>query len=122
VAISTSPDVGALFEATGHLLPQVNVALTALGGIASSGVSLNLDASAYSQASTSAAPPVRRRNSIAALLAASKRSAESAQTCVTTNTALTAGISAQGSFMGLFDKPTGTSLFDKSSPLPEVGP
>src|SRR5260370_38450108 len=48
VTITPGPlsDVGATFEATAHLVPQIDVGLSALHGIVSSTVFLNLDASA----------------------------------------------------------------------------
>jgi hypothetical protein len=54
VKITTGPlaDIGSKFEATAHLIPQIDVGLSALHGIASTGVFLNLDASADFTAST----------------------------------------------------------------------
>ncbi|KAF8472215.1 hypothetical protein DFH94DRAFT_655780 [Russula ochroleuca] len=97
VTISTSPDVGATFEATGHLIPQVDIGLSALGGIASTTVFLNLDASAdFTVSTTSIASP---------------------QPCVNASSDLNVGVGAQGSFFDLFNASVGTSLFDKEFPL-----
>jgi hypothetical protein len=100
VTISTSPDVGATFEATGHLIPQVDIGLSALGGIASTTVFLNLDASAdFTVSTTSIASP---------------------QPCVNASSDLNVGVGAQGSFFDLFNASVGTSLFDKEFPLFQV--
>ena len=48
VTVSASPDVtdaGASVSVTGHLIPQIDIGLSAFGGIVSSSVFLNLDAS-----------------------------------------------------------------------------
>jgi hypothetical protein len=100
VTISTSPDVGATFEATGHLIPQVDIGLDALGGIASTSVFLNLDASTDFTVSTT--------------------SIASAQPCVSASTDLNVGVGAQGSFFDLFNASVGTSLLNKKFPLFQV--
>ncbi len=100
MTITTSPDVGSTFEATAHLIPQIDVGLSALLGIESASVFLNLDASADFTASTT--------------------SIESPQPCVTASTDINVGVGAQGSFFGLFDASVGKSLFDKRFPLFQV--
>lgn len=92
-------DVASTFEATAHLIPQINVGLSALD-IASTSVFLNLDASAdFTASTTSIANP---------------------QPCVTASTDINVGVGAQGSFFNLFDASVGKSLFDKSFPLFQV--
>ena len=102
VTITTSPlsDIGSTFEATAHLIPQIDVGLNALHGIASTSVFLNLDASADFTASTT--------------------SVTNPQPCVTASTDINVGVGAQGSFFSLFDKSVGKSLFDKRFPLFQV--
>lgn len=100
VTISTSPDVGATFEATGHLIPQIDIGLDALDGIASTDVFLNLDASTDFTVSTT--------------------SIASAQPCVSASTDLNVGVGAQGSFFDLFNASVGTSLINKKFPLFQV--
>src|SRR6267154_4005786 len=60
VTITTNPlaEIGSTFEATAHLIPQINVGLNALHGIASASVFMNLDASAdFTASTTSVANP-----------------------------------------------------------------
>jgi hypothetical protein len=86
------------FEATAHLIPQIDVGLSALHGIASTSVFLKLDASTnFTAFSTSLANP-----------------------CVTASTDINVGVGAQSSFFSLFDKSVGKSLFDKRFPLFQV--
>ena len=102
VTITTNPlaDIGATFDATAHLIPEITVGLSALHGIVSTGVFLNLDASADFTASiTSVTNP---------------------QPCVTASADINVGVGAQGSFFGLFDESVGKSLFDKKFPLFQV--
>jgi hypothetical protein len=96
--ISASPSIdAATFEATGHLIPQVEIALKALS-VVSSSVFLNLDASADVTVSASA----------------------SAQPCVTASTGLNVGVGAQASFLGIFDASTTESIFNQTFPLLQV--
>ncbi|KAF8502654.1 hypothetical protein F5888DRAFT_1607718 [Russula emetica] len=102
VTITTGPlaDIGSTFEATAHLIPQIDVGLSALNGIASTSVFLNLDASADFTASTT--------------------SVTDPQPCVTASTDINVGVGAQASFFSLFDASVGKSLFDKTFPLFQV--
>jgi hypothetical protein len=96
--ISASPSIdAATFEATGHLIPQVEIALKALSTVSSS-VFLNLDASADVTVSAGA----------------------SAQPCVTASTGLNVGVGAQASFLGIFDASTTESIFNQTFPLLQV--
>ena len=97
--ISANPDTCATFDATGHLIPQVDVGLSALGGIVSTSVFLNLDASADFSL---------------------YNSTTSTQQCVSASTNLDASVGAKGSFFNIFDASVGTSLFDKDFPLFQV--
>jgi hypothetical protein len=100
VTFSGNPDVGASLEITGHLIPQLELGLTALGGVASANVFVNLDASADIAVSTS--------------------TTSDPQTCVSANTTLNVGIGAEGSFFGLFDDSVSDSLFNTTFPLLQV--
>ena len=102
VTITPGPlsEVGSTFEATAHLIPQINVGLNALHGAASASVFLNLDASAGFTASiTSVTNP---------------------KPCVTASADIDVGVGAQGSFFSLFDESERKSLFDKKFPLFQV--
>ncbi|KAH8985711.1 hypothetical protein EDB92DRAFT_2027166 [Lactarius akahatsu] len=111
VSISAGPDItdaGASVSVTGHLIPQIDIGLSALGGIASTTVFLNLDASA--SLTVSADADGSRGDKTAA-------PAGGAQACVDANTELAVNVGAQASFFDLFNASTGTTLFDKSFPL-----
>lgn len=97
--ISAGTGIGATFDATGHLMPQVDIGLKALGGIVSTAVFLNLDASAEFSLSNGTA---------------------SAQKCVEANTNINVSVGARGSFFSLFKASVGASLFDKDFQLPQV--
>ncbi|KAH8985709.1 hypothetical protein EDB92DRAFT_2116659 [Lactarius akahatsu] len=108
VPVSAGPDItdaGASVNVTSHLIPQIDIGLSALGGIASTTVFLNLDVSTNLTVSADAdgncgdktATPVG-----------------GAQACVDANTELAVNVGAQASFFDLFNASTGTTLFDKS--------
>jgi hypothetical protein len=102
VTVTTSPlsDIGSTFEATAHLIPQIDVGISALHGIASTTVFLNLDASADFTATTT--------------------SVTNPQPCVTASSDINVGVGAQASFFSLFDKSARKPLFDKKFPLFQV--
>jgi hypothetical protein len=100
VTFSGNPDVGATFTATGHLIPQLEVGLSALGGVASSSVFVNLDAAVDFGVATS--------------------TANDAQACASANTTLNVNVGAQGSFFNVFDVTVQKSLFKANFPLLEV--
>jgi len=107
VSVSAGPnitDAGASVSVTGHLIPQVDIGLSAFGGIASSTVFLNLDASIG--LNVSANEDGCGGNDTAA-----------AQACVDADTELAVNIGAQAAFFDLFSASTGKTLFDKSFPL-----
>ncbi|KAH8997662.1 hypothetical protein EDB86DRAFT_3076463 [Lactarius hatsudake] len=111
VSVSAGPDItdaGASVNVTGHLIPQIDIGLSALGGIASTTVFLNLDASA-SLTVSSDADGSRGDKTVAP--------AGGARACVDANTELAVNVGAQASFFDLFNASTGTTLFDKSFPL-----
>ena len=114
MSVSAGPnitDASASASVTGHLIPQVNIGLSAFGGIVSSTVFLNLDASMG--LNVSANVDGRAGNNVTA-------PAGCAQACVDANTELAVNIGAQASFFDLFNASTGTTLFDKSFPLLQV--
>lgn len=98
---STNPDVGLTFEATGHLIPQFDIGLTAFSGIASSTIFVNLDASTDFTISTS--------------------TEDITQACANASTTLNVGVGAQASFFSLFDASVGKTLFNRNFPLLQVG-
>ncbi|KAN0134687.1 hypothetical protein V8E53_007472 [Lactarius tabidus] len=90
---------GASVSVTGHLIPQVDIGLSAFGGIASADVFLNLDASMD--------------------LSVSANSGD-AQACVDASTGLAVNIGAENSFFDLFDASMSDTLFEKNFPLLQV--
>ena len=100
MTFSANPDVGATLGASAHLIPQVSLGISALGGVASASVFLDLDASLGLQGNVS--------------------SVANPQPCLSGNADINVGVGAQGSFFGLFDASTGKSLFDKNFPLFQV--
>jgi hypothetical protein len=84
---------------TGHIIPQVDIGLSAFEGIVSSTVFLNLDASMDVSVSANSGK---------------------AQACVDASTELAVNIGAQASFFDLFDASTGKTLFEKNFPLFQV--
>lgn len=95
----TNPNVGLTFEATGHLVPQIDLALTAFGFVKSS-VFVELDASVDFTIATS--------------------TASDAQACASANTTLDVGVGAQGSLFGILGASVRKSLFNESFPLLQV--
>jgi hypothetical protein len=100
VTFSANSDVGATLGASAHLVPQVSLGISALGGVASATVFLDLDASLGLQGNVS--------------------NVANPQPCLSGNADINVGVGAQGSFFGLFDASTGKSLFDKNIPLFQV--
>ncbi|KAF8472221.1 hypothetical protein DFH94DRAFT_192159 [Russula ochroleuca] len=100
VTVSASPDIGATFEVSGHVIPQVDIGLSALS-VVSTSVFLKLDASADFIVSTDAGASA----------------GTSPQSCVSVSTDINVGVGAQGSFFGLFHASESKSLFDKEFPL-----
>ena len=100
VTFSANQDVGATLGASAHLIPQVSLGISALGGVASASVFLDLDASLGLQGNIS--------------------SVANPQPCLAGNADINVGVGVQGSFFGLFDASTGKSLFEKNFPLFQV--
>ena len=99
MTISANPDTCAPFDATGHLIPEVEIGLSALGGMVSTSVFLNLDASADFSL---------------------YNATTGTQQCVSASTNLNASVGAKGSFFNIFNASEGASLFDKEFPLFQV--
>jgi hypothetical protein len=97
---------------TGHLIPQVDIGLSAFGGIASSTVFLNLDASIGLNVSANEDSSGGSNDTTA--------NAGGVQACVNADTELAVNIGAQAAFFDLFSASTGKTLFDKSFPLLQV--
>lgn len=103
MTVSASPDIGATFDVAGHLIPQVDIGLSALG-LVSTSVFLKLDASADFTVSTNAGASA----------------GANPQSCVSASTDINVGVGAEGSFFGLFHASESKSLFDKEFPIIQV--
>ena len=102
VTVSASPDItdsGASVSVTGHLVPQIDISLSAFGGIVSSSVFLNLDASMD--------------------LSVTADSSD-AQACVDASAELAVNVGAEAAFFNVFNASTNDTLFDKNFPLLQV--
>ena len=102
VTVSASPDItdaGASVSVTGHLVPQIDISLSAFGGIVSSSVFLNLDASMD--------------------LSVTADSSDS-QACVDASAELAVNVGAEAAFFNVFNASTNDTLFDKNFPLLQV--
>lgn len=106
---SNITDVGASMNVTGHLIPRIDIGLSALGGTLSTTVFLNLDASAGLNVSVNADGSDNTATSV-----------EGTKACVDANTGLAVNIGAQAAFLDLFNASTGETLFNKSFPLLQV--
>ena len=110
MSVSAGPnitDAGASVSVTGHLIPQVDIGLSAFGGIASSTVFLNLDASIG--LNVSANEDSWDGNNTGGV-----------QACVDADTELAVNIGAQAGFFDLFSASTGKTIFDKTFPILQV--
>ncbi|KAJ7197817.1 hypothetical protein GGX14DRAFT_700233 [Mycena pura] len=125
LTLSASPDVKATGTIAAHLIPSLNLGVSALGGAADATIFLDLDASASLklslEASATAATVTVIKNPAAAATAAVGAAKKAAARAVTTSfggcfevdggVAVNAG--ADGSFFGLFDKSAQKTLFSK---------
>jgi hypothetical protein len=100
VTFSGNPDVGDTFTMTGHLIPQLEVGLSAFDGKDSTSVFVKLDSAVVYGVATS--------------------TENDAQACASANTTLGIAVGAQGSFFNVFDATVQKSLFNANDPLLEV--
>ncbi|GLB45261.1 putative expressed protein [Lyophyllum shimeji] len=114
--LSVSPSVASKATVAAHLIPRIDVGVTALSGAAKATVFLALDTSASVtmtlNADASAGATVQSTTG-----AASKSTSGSVNGCVTANGALNVDAGADASFFGLFDPSTKVSLFSKNTEL-----
>ncbi|KAF8496249.1 hypothetical protein F5888DRAFT_1946660 [Russula emetica] len=98
IIFSANQEVGATLGASAHLIPQVGLGISALGGSANASVYMDFDASLGLQGSIA--------------------SAANSQPCLAGNANINVSVGAQGSFFGLFDRYNEEkSLFDKNFSL-----
>ncbi|KAI0271275.1 hypothetical protein BC834DRAFT_966790 [Gloeopeniophorella convolvens] len=115
LSASASPSVKGKFDATGHVIPRVEIGVNAFAGKANVAIFLDLDASAHIDVEAGASASLAA--SVENALGIKKEASGSAQACVTVDSTLSVDAGAQGDFLGLFDKNTKTSVFNKNFKL-----
>ncbi|KAJ6540580.1 hypothetical protein B0H19DRAFT_1212999 [Mycena capillaripes] len=126
LTLSASPDVKAKGTIAAHLIPSLNLGISALGGKAEATIFVNLDTSASLnlalEASATAAKTLLTKPAAAKpkATAATKAKAKAARAttasfggCLTVDGEIEVNAGADGSFFGLFDKTAEATLFKK---------
>lgn len=109
--LSVSPDVSTNTTLEAHLIPSLNVGLSAFGKLVSASVFLDLDTSATLDLGLEA-------NATAAISTNGTKSASgSVDGCVDLKAGVGINVGAEGSFFGLFDPTAQLSLFQKDFDL-----
>ncbi|KAF8896684.1 hypothetical protein BD779DRAFT_1433082, partial [Infundibulicybe gibba] len=125
--LSASPSVTATGSVEAHIIPTLNIGVSALGGSISANVFLDLDASAKMTLTLEAQAQAGRSSSSA--VPSSSASTPSSPTpsasasfggCFDISAALNVNAGATGSFLGLFDSNTKITLFSKNFDLFKV--
>ncbi|KAI0043323.1 hypothetical protein FA95DRAFT_1609482 [Auriscalpium vulgare] len=107
--LSANPSAEALASVEAHLIPTVDIGITAFGTSAS--IFLNLDASAKATLNATASA------SASGSTDASGNATASVQGCLDVGATFSINAGAQGSFFGLFDDSTKDALFNKDFDL-----
>ncbi|KAF7296604.1 hypothetical protein HMN09_01068000 [Mycena chlorophos] len=110
LSLGVAPDVSANAGINAHLIPEIDLGVSGLGGLAAATIDLKLDASASMGANVSASAGAT------ASTGGSSTSA-SASGCVTAGAELNVSAGASANFFDLFDPSTSVSLFDKKFSL-----
>ncbi|KAF8073317.1 hypothetical protein FPV67DRAFT_1409522 [Lyophyllum atratum] len=117
--LSVSPSVASKAVIAAHLIPRLDVGVSALGGAAEATVFLDLDTSASVtmtlNAGASAGVAVESNTGDV-----TKSASASVDGCISANTALNVNAGAEGSFFGLFDSSIKVPLFGKDFELFKV--
>ncbi|KAF4596137.1 hypothetical protein EYR38_007511 [Pleurotus pulmonarius] len=121
LTLSADATVAGKVDLEAHLIPQLDIGVTALGGTAKATIFLNLDASAEvamklngnAKATVTTAKPKRAEiNKLAARQTVSAASA-SIEGCVDINAGLSVDAGVDANFFGLFDPTTKLNIFSK---------
>ncbi|KAK7457178.1 hypothetical protein VKT23_010477 [Stygiomarasmius scandens] len=105
--LSVSPSVNSSATVAAHLIPTVDLGISALGGIAQATVFLDLDASVSTTLSLNA-------SAVASVSTDGDKSASAGvEGCVDVGAGFDVNAGADGSFFGLFDQTTQVTLFSK---------
>ncbi|KAG6857113.1 hypothetical protein H0H87_009238 [Tephrocybe sp. NHM501043] len=114
--LSVSPSIASKAVVAAHVIPRLDVGVSALGGAADATIFLNLDTSASItmtlNAAASATVGVETTDK-----SVSKSANASVDGCISANTALNVNAGADASFFGIFDKGTTVPLFGKDFQL-----
>ncbi|KAK7457234.1 hypothetical protein VKT23_010536 [Stygiomarasmius scandens] len=109
--LSVSPSVNSSATVAAHLIPTIDLGVSALGGIAEATVFLDLDASVSTTLSLNA-------GAVASVTTDGDKSASAdVEGCVDVGAGFDVNAGADGSFFGLFDKSTQINLFSKKFEL-----
>jgi hypothetical protein len=113
--LSVSPSLASKAVVAAHLIPRLDVGVSALGGVAAATIFLDLDTSASVTMTLNAAANAGVAVAPDATGAAAVTTSASASIdgCVNAGAALNVNAGADGSFFGLFDKSTQVNLFTK---------
>ncbi|KAG6907149.1 hypothetical protein DXG01_010326 [Tephrocybe rancida] len=117
--LSVSPSLASKAVVVAHVIPRLDVGVSALDGAAKATIFLDLDTSASItmtlNAAASASVGVETTNK-----AVTKGASASVDGCISASTAFNVNAGAKGSFFGIFDKGTKVLLFGKDSELFKV--
>ncbi|KAG9224484.1 hypothetical protein CCMSSC00406_0007677 [Pleurotus cornucopiae] len=126
LTLSADATVAGKVDLEAHIIPQLDIGITALGGTAKANIFLNLDASAKvglklngnAKAAVTTAKPKKRAefNQLAARQAATAASA-GVEGCVDITAGLSVDAGVDANFFGLFDPTTKLNLFSKQFEL-----
>ncbi|THU98962.1 hypothetical protein K435DRAFT_828282 [Dendrothele bispora CBS 962.96] len=109
--LSVSPSVNSSATVAAHLIPTIDLGVSALGGIAEATIFLDLDASVSTTLSLNA-------GAVASVTTDGDKSASAdVNGCVDVGAGFDVNAGADGSFFGLFDKTTQINLFSKKFEL-----
>ncbi|KAF5376725.1 hypothetical protein D9615_007807 [Tricholomella constricta] len=117
--LSVSGDITSTTTAVAHIIPRIDLGVTALGGIAKASVFINLDAHASVRLDLNATGKAggsieTRTGEITGDASAGVNG------CVTAGVGLDSNVGADATFFGLFDATTSVSLFEKDWELFQV--
>ncbi|KAJ7438099.1 hypothetical protein B0H11DRAFT_2105656 [Mycena galericulata] len=110
LSLSVTPSVASKGVVTAHVIPRLDLGVSGLGGLASSTVFLQLDASATMTLSLDA-------NATADASTTGSSASASVNGCVDVGAGLDVSAGASADFFGLFDPSTSVSLFNKQFTL-----
>ncbi|KAJ7580284.1 hypothetical protein C8J56DRAFT_279200 [Mycena floridula] len=115
LTLSVTPSIASTGTLAAHIIPRLDLGLSALGGIAKASIFLNFDASADLSLSLDGSTVVKR-DSVWSSREVSRR-AGAVSGCIDLGADFAVNAGADASFFGLFDKSTSITLFEKEFDL-----